>query len=675
MRFVAQYLSMCQLCLMKYMSQTAGCEKLDLLSTRCSLTPCGLPRIIPSSHRKILRRRDTNAKLVARIYMTIFGLHRLYKVTKTHPSLKSVTGRLTVEVKSNKAWQDFRMALRTTLPLLLYKSFSLTREIPLGFKWVPSWSSGPAPVPFRDRTNVLSLGIDSFSYHSMFKSKKYKTEKNEVVKVLATGRSVDPGVSRIISCLGCFWYPERIHIAGTRLLPVNPDAFETFCEQAIPKDHDFLRNQWNLGDGKLGRKYEGGGKVRLFSITDSVRQSCLRPLHEYFMSILKAIPQDGTFNQLRPLKLLIKRVKNKGPIYCYDLKSATDRFPVVIQRKLLEWFLGASGANAWLDLMCNQNFFIPWKKKTPDLLVAFKIGQPLGVYSSWPVFALTHHLLIQYCADATISGKWFDQYALLGDDIVIADKQVAIRYKYLINSLGVEISEKKTLTSENCCIEFAKRFIVEGDDISPISYKNVFSLIPQTVGELVKRVSEFRPVRRSEPYRWLGAGYRILAKSLYPKNTGKRWKRYHLLLTNPKGPFPLPHLWWHSFYAPRPATDQDIAVVRESLLSKTKLDFNPSLGVYSKYTGEDILEKVVYGNWLKAYYQLITDFLLELIKTDDLTPWYSRPNMSNKPSRTLRVELVRYGIMFRCWERVHRLCHRPALLRIAPNCVDIPTKT
>jgi len=50
----------------------------------------------------------------------------------------------------------------------------------------------------------------------------------------------------------------------------------------------------------------------------------------------------------------------------------------------------------------------------------------------------------------------FTEYALLGDDIVIGDKLVAERYKLIINSLGVEISESKTHVS-NDTYEFAKR--------------------------------------------------------------------------------------------------------------------------------------------------------------------------------------------------------------------------
>lgn len=184
---------------------------------------------------------------------------------------------------------------------------------------------------------------------------------------------------------------------------------------------------------------------------------------------------------------------------------------------------------------------------------------------------------------------------------------------------------------------------------------------------MVSRVSEFRAVRRSEPYRWLGAGYRILGRCLYPKDTGRRWKRYHLILTNPKGPFPIPSLWWHSFYAPRPVTEQDVARIRQELLDRTALDFSPSLGIYESLVGTDIRESLISGKWLKTYYSLITPFLTEVIKSNDLTPWFTRPHMASTPIRPKRLVLMRYGTMFRCWERVQRIIRRPSLLLLESN--------
>ena len=52
------------------------------------------------------------------------------------------------------------------------------------------------------------------------------------------------------------------------------------------------------------------------------------------------------------------------------------------------------------------------------------------------------------------------KYAILGDDIVIADRLVAVQYRKLIEELGLSISLKKTLLSESGTCEFAKPFIL-----------------------------------------------------------------------------------------------------------------------------------------------------------------------------------------------------------------------
>jgi len=662
LRFASQYLKACQIQLMKFMAESPGLGKTHTSSTWCNCTSGGLPRIIPSSHRKILRKRDGKSQDLARIYLTIFGLHRVYFRKGTHPDMTSVEGGFSSVFGDDQVFmKSLQQALRIALPEFLYSCFpACAREVSIGLDWRPSWSSGPVKGKLKAMTNVMSFGLDASSYIMMagnlFCSNPRLREKE---------RREYQSWPKIIQDLGQFWYAPRVHTIGSTMDSVHPLPFIDMCEQALPKPISQTDLFALPTFGRLGLKYEGGGKIRMFTIVDSIRQSCLRPIHNWAMALLRRIPQDGTFHQTRPLDLLMEKVNYSGNIYCYDLSSATDRFPARLQREVLTWAFGPDASAAWLRIIRGRPFDVPWKRKgRKGSVTAFRVGQPLGAYSSWPVFALTHHLIVQYCAGAPSSGKWFDRYALLGDDIVIADKGVADRYLEIMERIGVKISIPKSLVSHTGCVEFAKRFRMGKVDLSPISFKSVFTLIPPVIGSLVNRVAEFRPVRRSEPFRWLGAGYRILGQSMYPKSTGRRWKRYHLLLTSPKGPFPLPHLWWHSFYAPRPVTEQDVAVVREELLSRTTLDFNPSLGIYEPLVGENIRESLIMGKWLLTYYKLMTPFLLEVIKSNDLTPWYSRPNMTSRPIRQKRIVLVRYGTMFRCWDRVQGVVRRPSRLRL-----------
>jgi hypothetical protein len=84
---------------------------------------------------------------------------------------------------------------------------------------------------------------------------------------------------------------------------------------------------------KLGFKKEAAGKLRIFAMVDPITQWVLGPLHEKTFKILSAIPQDGTFDQIKPVLRLIERKPN-GPYYSFDLSSATDRLPVVLAEHL-----------------------------------------------------------------------------------------------------------------------------------------------------------------------------------------------------------------------------------------------------------------------------------------------------------------------------------------------------
>jgi hypothetical protein len=88
--------------------------------------------------------------------------------------------------------------------------------------------------------------------------------------------------------------------------------------------------------------------------------------------------------------------------------------------------------------------------------ITYAVGNPMGAYSSWASFALTNHYLVFFCC-RTLGIEFSSiSYALLGDDIVIAHREVAEAYILVVKSLGVEISALKSHISTDL-YEFAKR--------------------------------------------------------------------------------------------------------------------------------------------------------------------------------------------------------------------------
>jgi hypothetical protein len=213
---------------------------------------------------------------------------------------------------------------------------------------------------------------------------------------------------------------------------------------------------------KLSYFSDKEGKTRVIAILDYWSQSALKPLHDKLMFILKGIRCDVTFDQNRYKEVL----PPSGPYYCYDLSAATDRMPVDLQQQVLINLLGEAKAAAWKRLLVRDAYHC--RDSDP---VIYGAGQPMGAYSSWAAMALTHHVLVQYAsflAGVTTPNEYFDSYVLLGDDLVIAHREVALKYKELCSSLDMPISEDKTLISDDM-FEFAKRYVIRGEEVTPYS--------------------------------------------------------------------------------------------------------------------------------------------------------------------------------------------------------------
>lgn len=99
------------------------------------------------------------------------------------------------------------------------------------------------------------------------------------------------------------------------------------------------------------------------------------------------------------------------------------------------------------------------------------------------MLALTHHVLVDVAAKR-VGFNTFDDYAILGDDIVIANSAVAKSYHYIMTIiLGVQISDHKSLVSKDS-FEFAKQLIRGSDNLSPIGPKNILLSIKSMNGVL-----------------------------------------------------------------------------------------------------------------------------------------------------------------------------------------------
>jgi len=227
-------------------------------------------------------------------------------------------------------------------------------------------------------------------------------------------------------------------------------------------------------------------KARVVGIVDYFSQVVLQPLSEQLFNLLRSMPQDRTFTQ----DPHIGRVEGHK-YHSIDLSSATDRFPLTLQKQLLAEMLGESFAWAWGVLMSYNEFVSPCGQR-----LRYAVGQPMGARSSWAMFTLTHHMAVQYAAFRV--GEYpFKDYILLGDDIVITNDKVAESYKQLIIGLGVEISSMKTHVSETT-YEFAKRWFHNGVEVTGFPINAVASTVKAPL-ELYSAVREW-VIRGNVPF-------------------------------------------------------------------------------------------------------------------------------------------------------------------------------
>lgn len=193
-----------------------------------------------------------------------------------------------------------------------------------------------------------------------------------------------------------------------------------------------------LQHSKLSKLSEGGGKTRVIAIADYFTQEAFKSLFQESMRFLKSIPEDGTYDQSSARERILQAMKDNKPIHCLDLKNATDRFPRIIQEDLLSAIYGPDIAKAWGKLISEREFTDGRDR------VTYAAGQPMGILSSWSVFALSHHAIIRYAASREGFSSFTD-YVILGDDVSIFNTKVARRYHTFMIGLGVEISLDKSL--------------------------------------------------------------------------------------------------------------------------------------------------------------------------------------------------------------------------------------
>jgi hypothetical protein len=437
----------------------------SISKVRISRNNRGLPRIIPAHFRSLVRLEQIG---IMKFISSILNIYRDIDYPGT-PKLATITEPFTGDLA----------AMETLRPLIPYfiDAFLPKNDNPEGaIQWKGRrlfliWKAGPGMLK-----------------DIVFGSANYNSHPHNVFRALL-------GLYKNEEIWNAFMFIARF--VEHRPLLALLDIFMKYDLGKIPGAGPI---------GKLHAKEEPAGKVRLFAMADAPTQWVLYPLHEFIMKRLALIGQDGTFNQTKPLTALVKSKE----LYSYDLTAATDRLPIQIQKWILGAIFGDAFANAWASLLVKRSygfFQLGYSKYAGNYKYA--VGQPMGAYSSWAMLAMTHHFLVQvsaWRAGVVPKGSWFTKYAVLGDDLVIGHGAVAESYLVLLKELGMPVNLHKSLVSKNgTCLEFAKRTLYKGKDISPVPLKEMNAaqgLVPAMVSFAVKYQLTLPQLLKSFQYGW-----------------------------------------------------------------------------------------------------------------------------------------------------------------------------
>lgn len=535
----ALYFKQCSTSLQRYY---AGCYcKSDSLSCVVGLTRSGIPTVIPKYIRKIIRRRDDRADTWVRIYLSWFTIARMIELA---PKVSSrLFKSITEPCKDIESAIEVTSMIKTHGPNLISKYLPGIRSIPLlqGLKWEPTWKSVPLSTKFVSRYR----SIDSKESETLDQSNIFSNLKHEMAGFIFNINKIHSIQDGFFSP-GCLW-PEWIiypldHKRTSEIMNWSLEWFERrigpHMSTILPAYQ--LHPPVPLFTGKLAQTLPGAGKRRIFAVCNYIKQRLLKPTHNWAMEVLSTIPMDGTFYQEGPLIKLAKLKPNE--CYSFDLSSATDRWPLTVIYTVFMLFFGPTCASAVVNSTLGLNTFRVDKPITRKMYeVSFLCGQPLGYYGSWSLFALSHHFVVWLAAELAYpdTKRPFTRYAVLGDDVLIADKQVALEYRGLLDKLSVSISDSKSIVSDTGCIEFAKKFWVKRmqKDLSPVSLKSLLS--SRTSLGICQLAAKYKvPLRIL--FRLAGAGYRVRSRMM--TTLSRKWERLKSIrgkLTHQEGQLPL----------------------------------------------------------------------------------------------------------------------------------------
>nr|UIW13826.1 MAG: RNA-dependent RNA polymerase [Rhizoctonia solani mitovirus 54] len=421
----------------------------------------GLPRGIPVSDRALIRSGDVST---IRFWSSLFNLYRIL-IAEPKLKLETITAPLSVPEVNVTNFIDIAWAggFAFFSRLGIQKSLTSRSLSPVKLELSKASSPNSKVSAFGILTDIHSLVTHRPDLWEALHHFAYSTlpVQTPFMEMLVDGYDI---ITEIAA------HREVIGKSGRKYT-----QFEAYQTKNSVRAHGAPTETYGLG--QFAVKMEAAGKVRLFALMDGISQSFLRPLHDALFDLLRAMPNDGTFDQDASVKRCMSKATKAGCAYSFDLTAATDRLPARLSSEILGViFDNKHLPKYWLKIMTDRSFgfngSVAEKFNVSDGPYRYAVGQPMGGLSSWPALAVTHHWILQLSASRALGFQgWYDNYEILGDDLVMFDKTVADEYLNIMSDLGCEINLNKSIRSPNRPVfEFAKRTCWGDKIVSGISF-------------------------------------------------------------------------------------------------------------------------------------------------------------------------------------------------------------
>jgi hypothetical protein len=268
-------------------------------------------------------------------------------------------------------------------------------------------------------------------------------------------------------------------------LSMQSQAFGTIKDRfkSLLGNRSLISNKYWLQLSSLCRNYAGlekCWKYRNILIVNLYLQQTLVLLHDIVFKCLEKLGVDLTYDQNKILQFLHKN-KNKK-LVSLDLTDATTQQHTSIIETLLSYCISPEFGRCFVQIV-KEELNVHFNNNGSIFSLFYTSGTAQGTRSIWGLFVIAHHMLIQKAF--RLCGIRDLEYCILGDNIVFVDNNYdpsaqvdqqskgSVTYEYIRLSaiFGGTFDHKKSWypTKISNSIEFAKRYIMFGSDITPFA--------------------------------------------------------------------------------------------------------------------------------------------------------------------------------------------------------------